>query len=149
MNIFGFEIGKADKTPEERTYNLIKIKLDNIIIHVSSLKDKINSSTKNKHIGEFNEELKKFYTNLDSFERIFIGRKLTNGINTLQHFTKKNTINKVLLNSNTKQQSLNQLKKLFSQFKENIIKAEKEDLEVKNIMALKAANDDNFEQEKR
>jgi hypothetical protein len=130
MNILGFEIGTRHKTPEERTYNLIKIKLDNITIHISSLKDKLNSSTKNKYIEEFNEELEKFYTNLESFNRIFIGRKLTNGINSLQQFTHKNPINKILLTSNTTEKNLNQLENLFSQFKQYIIIAEKKDLNI-------------------
>jgi hypothetical protein len=128
MNIFG--IGTAHKTPEERTYNLIKIKLDNIIIHISSLKDKLNSSTKNRHIEEFNEELEKFYTNLESFNRIFIGRELTNGINTLKQFTQENPSRKIQLNSNTTEQNLNELEKIFSHFKQNIILAEKKDLDI-------------------
>lgn len=130
MGIFGF---KKTQDKSKDTYQLLKIKLGEMQIHSTEIIKEIETSTFEKKLIEYNDQMVEFLNNLQIFENFFIHNKQVNKINVISKFLEsKPKAQFIIKKDKNTSDNLNQRANELIQLKQEIELANKKDLELNN-----------------
>lgn len=116
MGLFG-----KPETNEERANNLLKRKLDTIIINLKTIENELNTSIYHKHLEEYNQSIHELFPFLNKLKNILHSLNQTTSVNNILLFEDEYNIqNMMLKDKNVNQKSISKLNEILENFKKGI-----------------------------